>query len=167
MNQRLVTGEVCASLLCYAPPSVNQQLLHAYETLSIPSFVLLLLAIDECSHSVKSGTTAINTVAPCCNAKFLITQRPRQYLWLDYVYELQYLQVCSKEYFYFKFGILFCFQQSYCVTTLNNAGFKRQQAAKVLTHHLYFCMRDFGYFVGEDIEIYFSLYDAKKLKFIR
>ncbi|KAK7603682.1 hypothetical protein V9T40_003681 [Parthenolecanium corni] len=56
--------------------------------------------------------------------------------------------------------------QSYCVTTLNNSGLKRHQATKVLTHHLYFCMRDFGYFVGEDIEIYFSLYDAKKVKFI-
>ncbi|XKL62442.1 hypothetical protein PGB90_002275 [Kerria lacca] len=56
--------------------------------------------------------------------------------------------------------------QSYCVTTLSNAGLKRHQANKILTHHLYFCMRDFGYFVGEDIEIYFSLYDAKKTKFI-
>jgi dedicator of cytokinesis protein 3 len=44
---------------------------------------------------------------------------------------------------------------------------KRKEAQKILTHHLYFCMRDFGHHIGEDTEIYFSLYDAKKAKYIR
>ncbi|XP_063227619.1 dedicator of cytokinesis protein 3 [Bacillus rossius redtenbacheri] len=43
---------------------------------------------------------------------------------------------------------------------------KRKESRKVLTHHLYFCMRDFGHHVGEDTEIYFSLYDTKKAKYI-
>jgi dedicator of cytokinesis protein 3 len=44
---------------------------------------------------------------------------------------------------------------------------KRKEVQKILTHHLYFCMRDFGHHVGEDTEIYFSLYDTKKAKYIR
>lgn len=36
----------------------------------------------------------------------------------------------------------------------------------MLTHHLYFCMRDFGHHVGEDTEIYFSLYDSSKQRYI-
>lgn len=43
---------------------------------------------------------------------------------------------------------------------------KRKEPKKALTHHLYFCMRDFGYNVGEDTEVYFSLFDAKEAKFI-
>ncbi|XP_033610429.1 dedicator of cytokinesis protein 3 isoform X2 [Cryptotermes secundus] len=43
---------------------------------------------------------------------------------------------------------------------------KRKEAQKILTHHLYFCMRDFGHHIGEDTEIYFSLYDSKKAKYI-
>lgn len=43
---------------------------------------------------------------------------------------------------------------------------KRKELKNILTHHLYFCMRDFGHHIGEDIEIYFSLYDAKKQKYI-
>ncbi|KAK7862569.1 hypothetical protein R5R35_004185 [Gryllus longicercus] len=43
---------------------------------------------------------------------------------------------------------------------------RRKEARKILTHHLYFCMRDFGYHVGEDTEIYFSLYDTKRAKYI-
>ncbi|KAJ4440301.1 hypothetical protein ANN_08440 [Periplaneta americana] len=43
---------------------------------------------------------------------------------------------------------------------------KRKEARKILTHHLYFCMRDFGHHIGEDTEIYFSLYDTKKAKYI-
>ncbi|XP_076248536.1 dedicator of cytokinesis spg isoform X2 [Calliopsis andreniformis] len=39
---------------------------------------------------------------------------------------------------------------------------RRKEHKKVLTHHLYFCMRDFGHSVGENTEIYFSLYDAKR-----
>lgn len=31
---------------------------------------------------------------------------------------------------------------------------------------MYFCMRDFGHHIGEDTEIYFSLYDAKKKSYI-
>ncbi|XP_059476423.1 dedicator of cytokinesis protein 3 isoform X1 [Neocloeon triangulifer] len=37
---------------------------------------------------------------------------------------------------------------------------------RVLTHHLYFCMRDFRLNVGEDIEIFFSLYDTKRAAYI-
>ncbi|XP_014603723.1 PREDICTED: dedicator of cytokinesis protein 3 isoform X1 [Polistes canadensis] len=43
---------------------------------------------------------------------------------------------------------------------------KRKEHKKVLTHHLYFCMRDFGHSVGEDTEIYFSLYDAKRGQYL-
>ncbi|KAF2896229.1 hypothetical protein ILUMI_09945 [Ignelater luminosus] len=43
---------------------------------------------------------------------------------------------------------------------------KKRETKKVLTHHLYFCMRDFGHHIGEDTEIFFSLYDAKKQKYI-
>ncbi|XP_018335626.1 dedicator of cytokinesis protein 3 [Agrilus planipennis] len=43
---------------------------------------------------------------------------------------------------------------------------RKRELKKILTHHLYFCMRDFGHHVGEDTEIYFSLYDAKKQKYI-
>ncbi|XP_039296231.1 LOW QUALITY PROTEIN: dedicator of cytokinesis protein 3 [Nilaparvata lugens] len=43
---------------------------------------------------------------------------------------------------------------------------RRKEGGKFLTHHLYLCMRDFGHHVGEDTEIFFSLYDAKKSVFI-
>ncbi|KAJ8866741.1 hypothetical protein PR048_032602 [Dryococelus australis] len=55
-----------------------------------------------------------------------------------------------------------------CGCSLQARGtMKRKETRKVLTHHLYFCMRDFGHHVGEDTEIYFSLYDTKKAKYIR
>ncbi|KAF2367981.1 DHR-1 domain [Trinorchestia longiramus] len=37
---------------------------------------------------------------------------------------------------------------------------------RALTHHLFFCMRDMSYTVGEDSEVYFSLYDAVRQRFI-
>jgi len=43
---------------------------------------------------------------------------------------------------------------------------RRKEHRKVLTHHLYFCMRDFGHLVGEDTEIYFSLFDAKRQQYL-
>ncbi|CAH1968130.1 unnamed protein product [Acanthoscelides obtectus] len=43
---------------------------------------------------------------------------------------------------------------------------KKKEQKKTLTHHLYFCMRDFGHHVGEDTEIYFSLYDSGKQKYL-
>ncbi|KAK8389640.1 hypothetical protein O3P69_008971 [Scylla paramamosain] len=43
---------------------------------------------------------------------------------------------------------------------------KRKEKRKVLSHHLFFCMRDFSYHLGEDAEVYFSLYDSQKQKFI-
>ncbi|XP_033308507.1 dedicator of cytokinesis protein 3 isoform X3 [Bombus bifarius] len=43
---------------------------------------------------------------------------------------------------------------------------RRKEHRKVLTHHLYFCMRDFGHSIGEDTEIYFSLYDAKRNQYL-
>lgn len=44
---------------------------------------------------------------------------------------------------------------------------KRKETKKILTHHLYFCMRDFGHHIGEDTEIYFSLFDSKNTKYVR
>ncbi|XP_076266616.1 dedicator of cytokinesis spg isoform X4 [Rhynchophorus ferrugineus] len=43
---------------------------------------------------------------------------------------------------------------------------RKKEHKKTLTHHLYFCMRDFGHHIGEDTEIYFSLYDAGKQKYL-
>ncbi|KAJ8941123.1 hypothetical protein NQ318_007705 [Aromia moschata] len=43
---------------------------------------------------------------------------------------------------------------------------KKKEQKKTLTHHLYFCMRDFGHHIGEDTEIYFSLYDSCKQKYL-
>ncbi|XP_066902048.1 dedicator of cytokinesis protein 3 isoform X2 [Halyomorpha halys] len=43
---------------------------------------------------------------------------------------------------------------------------KRREDKRTLSHHLYLCMRDFGHNVGETTEVYLSLYDAKKSKFI-
>ncbi|XP_075236477.1 dedicator of cytokinesis spg [Lycorma delicatula] len=43
---------------------------------------------------------------------------------------------------------------------------RRREVGTVLTHHLYLCMRDFGHHIGEDTEIYLSLYDNKKGKYI-
>lgn len=37
---------------------------------------------------------------------------------------------------------------------------RRKTTKKILTHHLYFCMRDFGHRIGDDAEIYFYLYDG-------
>lgn len=37
---------------------------------------------------------------------------------------------------------------------------RRKAPKKILTHHLYLRMRDFGYRIGDDAEIYFYLYDA-------
>ncbi|XP_037810861.1 dedicator of cytokinesis protein 3 [Lucilia sericata] len=43
---------------------------------------------------------------------------------------------------------------------------RRKTQRKILTHHLYFCMRDFGYRIagGDDAEVYFYLYDANNMK---
>jgi dedicator of cytokinesis protein 3 len=54
-----------------------------------------------------------------------------------------------------------------CLFLQARGTMKRKEVQKILTHHLYFCMRDFGHHVGEDTEIYFSLYAAKKAKYIR
>ncbi|XP_050303860.1 dedicator of cytokinesis protein 3 isoform X2 [Anthonomus grandis grandis] len=43
---------------------------------------------------------------------------------------------------------------------------RKKEIKKTLTHHLYFCMRDFGHHLGEDTEVYFSLYDAGKQKYL-
>ncbi|XP_046744108.1 dedicator of cytokinesis protein 3 isoform X1 [Diprion similis] len=43
---------------------------------------------------------------------------------------------------------------------------RRKEHKKVLTHHLYFSMRDFGHTIGEDVEIYFSLYDARHSQYL-
>lgn len=44
---------------------------------------------------------------------------------------------------------------------LQNRGTMRRKASKkILTHHLYFCMRDFSHRIGDDAEILFYLYDG-------
>ncbi|XP_054002180.1 dedicator of cytokinesis protein 3 isoform X1 [Hylaeus anthracinus] len=43
---------------------------------------------------------------------------------------------------------------------------RRKEHKKVLTHHLHFCMRDFGHSIGEHAEIYFSLYNAKSSQYL-
>lgn len=48
---------------------------------------------------------------------------------------------------------------------MQSRGTLRKKASKkILTHHLYFCMRDFGHRIGDDAEIYFYLYDAGATK---
>ncbi|XP_055698123.1 dedicator of cytokinesis protein 3 isoform X2 [Phlebotomus papatasi] len=43
----------------------------------------------------------------------------------------------------------------------SSRGTLRRKATKtILTHHLYFCMRDFGHRIGDDAEVYFYLYDG-------
>lgn len=37
---------------------------------------------------------------------------------------------------------------------------RRKVNKKLLSHHLYFCMRDFSHRIGDDAEIFFSLYDG-------
>ena len=43
---------------------------------------------------------------------------------------------------------------------------RRKTPRKILTHHLYFCMRDFGYRIAgsDDAEVYFYLYDANNIR---
>lgn len=38
---------------------------------------------------------------------------------------------------------------------------RRKVSKKLISHHLYFCMRDFGYQIGDDAEVFFYLYDGK------
>lgn len=37
---------------------------------------------------------------------------------------------------------------------------RKKTIKKILTHHLYFCMRDFGHRIGDDAEVYFYLFDG-------
>lgn len=37
---------------------------------------------------------------------------------------------------------------------------RRKGGKKLLSHHLYFCMRDFGYMIGDDAEVFFYLYNG-------
>ncbi|XP_053698434.1 dedicator of cytokinesis protein 3 isoform X2 [Sabethes cyaneus] len=46
----------------------------------------------------------------------------------------------------------------------NRGTLRRKAGKKILTHHLYFCMRDFGHRIGDDAEIYFYLYDGNPLR---
>uniref|UniRef100_A0A6P4FAD5 Dedicator of cytokinesis protein 3 isoform X1 n=1 Tax=Drosophila rhopaloa TaxID=1041015 RepID=A0A6P4FAD5_DRORH len=42
---------------------------------------------------------------------------------------------------------------------------RRKTQRKILTHHLYFCMRDFGHRIGgDDAEVYFFLYDGSHMR---
>lgn len=43
---------------------------------------------------------------------------------------------------------------------------KQKPGRKVLTHHLYLCMRDFGHYIGEETEVYLSLYDNVTGRFL-
>ncbi|XP_076362645.1 dedicator of cytokinesis protein 3-like isoform X4 [Tachypleus tridentatus] len=58
-------------------------------------------------------------------------------------------------------------QSSENVSGLLGRGTNKKKKSKFAqTHHLFMHMRDFGYSVGEDVEIYFSLYDAQQAEFI-
>ncbi|XP_021713361.1 dedicator of cytokinesis protein 3 isoform X2 [Aedes aegypti] len=46
----------------------------------------------------------------------------------------------------------------------NRGTLRRKAGKKILTHHLYFCMRDFGHRIGDDAEIYFYLYDGQRMR---
>lgn len=37
---------------------------------------------------------------------------------------------------------------------------RKKTTNKVLTYHLYFCMRDFGHRIGDDAEVLFYLYNG-------
>lgn len=42
---------------------------------------------------------------------------------------------------------------------------RRKIQRKILSHHLYFCMRDFGHRIGgDDAEVYFFLYDGNRMR---
>lgn len=42
---------------------------------------------------------------------------------------------------------------------------RRKTQRKILSHHLYFCMRDFGHRIGgDDAEVYFFLYDGNRVR---
>ncbi|XP_013788618.2 LOW QUALITY PROTEIN: dedicator of cytokinesis protein 3-like [Limulus polyphemus] len=43
---------------------------------------------------------------------------------------------------------------------------KKKESKRALTHHIFMHLRDFGYSVGEDLEIYCSLYDTQQAEFI-
>ncbi len=60
----LVVWEMCVSSLHYASFSINQQLLHIHETLSTPSFVLLLLATNTHLGSVGGVVPLLFTLLP-------------------------------------------------------------------------------------------------------
>lgn len=64
---------------------------------------------------------------------------------------------------YYKITRLSNFLQSQARGTLR----KPRDVSKIQTHHLFMCMRDFGYHIGEETEVFFSLYDAKNFKFVR
>ena len=50
--------------------------------------------------------------------------------------------------------------------TLTSAASRQQHKAKPKTHHLFFCMRDVSYHIGEDCELFISLFDAARQKCI-
>lgn len=41
---------------------------------------------------------------------------------------------------------------------------KSSKAKKTLTHHLYMCMQDFGQCVGEEVGVYWAIYDGQACK---
>ncbi|XP_076363419.1 dedicator of cytokinesis protein 3-like isoform X2 [Tachypleus tridentatus] len=43
---------------------------------------------------------------------------------------------------------------------------KKKESKRALTHHIFMHLRDFGYYAGEDLEIYCSLYDTQQAEFI-
>lgn len=47
-----------------------------------------------------------------------------------------------------------------CKSFQSRGTLRRKAQKKILTHHLYLCMRDFGYRIGDDAEVYFYLYDG-------
>ena len=44
---------------------------------------------------------------------------------------------------------------------------RKKDTRQAAAHNLHLALRDFGYSTGEDAQLYFSLYDAKKARFVR
>ncbi len=88
----------CCGDTTYHEPHLNRiwtASCESHYTLFIPSFVLLLLTPTNIRMVWRNVTSTLHTVAPCCNAKFLVTQCHCQYLWLDCVHTYMYKRVAS------------------------------------------------------------------------
>lgn len=74
------------------------------------------------------------------------------FIWLCFVYTHLHPthKHCSS------FDVLLCFS----IGMQSRGTLRRRIGKKLLSHHLYFCMRDFGYSIGDDAEVFFYLFDG-------